>query len=167
MMASSCGVSVAVGVRITKYLVVSLSFVKSSAGPDLRQLDHDADRGLQVLARGPLEARVEVVLAGEEVGRRQPHERETRPVRAAADRLFDRGQAGATDRLARALDDRRMAVEDFAHVAVLLLDLELDLRAGLRRDRTREPLDERLLLPEARGDEVAQEHPHRRPIDRG
>src|ERR1043166_7727214 len=63
---------------------------------------------------------MEVGLAGEEVARRQPHERQARPVGAAAYRVRARLEAGAADRLARAVGDVRVAGEHLFHVAVRL-----------------------------------------------
>ena len=91
--------------------------------PDPREVDDDLDRLLHVLDRDPLEPRVEVVLAGEDVRRRQAHEGEPRAVGAAADRRLAQLEAGAPDRLARVLDHLRVLVEHFLHVAVGLLDL--------------------------------------------
>ena len=66
----------------------------SIRGGEPHQIDDHFDSLLHVLHRDPFVARVEVVLAGEQVGRRQPHERQTRAVRPAADGTFDRLGAG-------------------------------------------------------------------------
>ena len=70
--------------------------------PHPGEVDDHLDRLLHVLHRHPLEPRVEVVLAGEDVRRRQPHERQPRSVGAAADRVLERRRARAPHRLARA-----------------------------------------------------------------
>ena len=69
--------------------------------PDPAQVDDHFDGLLHVLHRHPLEPRVKVVLAGEEVRRRQPHERQPRAVGAAANRSrADRRARRAGHRLA-------------------------------------------------------------------
>ena len=73
-----------------------------SLAPHPSELDDHLHGLIHVLRRHPLEPRVEVVLAGEEIRRRQPHERQARAVGAAADRPLDRLEAGAADRVARA-----------------------------------------------------------------
>ena len=66
--------------------------------PDATEVDDHLDRLFHVLRRHPLEPRVEVVLAGEEVRRRQSHERQPRAVGAAADRALvgPRGRRGGS-----------------------------------------------------------------------
>jgi len=65
---------------------------------------------------------VKVVLAGEDVRSRQTHERQLRSIGASTNRPFVDGDSGAPDRLTRVFDDMRMAIENLAHVAVLLFD---------------------------------------------
>ena len=71
----------------------------------------------------PFQPRMERVLAGEDVGAGQPHERQPRAVGAAADRALHRLEAGAADRLDRVVDDLGVTVDHLLHVAVLRLDL--------------------------------------------
>src|SRR5450631_395172 len=106
--------------------------VEASGGTDsLRPLFpdhgemHDGLRGLfHVLHADPFQPRMERVLAGENIGAGQPHERQPRAIGAAADGTLHRREAGAADRLYGVVDDVRMTVDYLLHVAVLLLDLE-------------------------------------------
>src|SRR6185503_2350724 len=72
--------------------------------PDAAQVNDRLDRLLEILRRDPLDPRVEALLAGEDVGGRQPHEAELRAVGAAADRGRDRLEPRAPHRLARVRD---------------------------------------------------------------
>src|SRR3954467_2144690 len=110
---------------------------------------------------------MEVVLAREQVGCGETHERQARAIGAATNWLLDGREASGADRLARALHYLRMPVEHFAHVPVLLLDLDLDSHAGLSGHGMRELLDDRLLLAQPWRGEVAQQHADGGPIDRG
>src|SRR3954469_18560889 len=94
--------------------------VKWSRGPAPSQFDHDRNRRFEVLPRRPFEARVEVVLAGEQVRRRQPHERQARAIGAATNRLLDRRQSSGADRLARTLDHLRKTIAPLALFSALL-----------------------------------------------
>ena len=72
--------------------------------------------------------------AGEDVRRRQAHLAQPRAVGAAADRGPHRLDSLGADRLLGGVDDLRHRLEVGAHVAVLALDVDLDLRArGARR----------------------------------
>ena len=95
--------------------------------PDPAQLDDHLDRLVHVVGRDPLGARVEVVLPGEDVRRRQAHEAEPRPVRPATDRLLSAPPArhGGSPPW-RSRPTCGVLVEHLLHVAVGLLDLELD-----------------------------------------
>ena len=64
--------------------------------------------------------------AGEQIRRRQSHEAQPRAVRAAANRSVSRLESGATDRLARVLDDLGMPVQHLLEVAVALFHAERD-----------------------------------------
>jgi len=108
---------------------------------------------------------MEIVLACEQIRGRQAHERETRAIRPAPDRLLDRRQADGSDCPAGALDDVRVMFQHFPHVAILLLDLDLDARSRLGRNRVPERANNPLLLAQVGGDVVAQQHAYGRAID--
>jgi len=65
---------------------------------------------------------VEIVLPGEDVRGRQPHERELGAVGPAANRALAKLEAGASNGLARVLDHVRMMIEYLAHIPILFLD---------------------------------------------
>ena len=96
--------------------------------PDADQVNDDLDRFFHVLRRHPFEPRVEILFAGEDVRRRQAHERQSRTVGAAAYRTFVKFEVRTTDRLARVLDDVRMLIDYLTHVAVLLFDRHVDVQ---------------------------------------
>src|SRR6185436_1419633 len=73
--------------------------------PDPGEMNDDLDRLLHVLNRHPFEPRVEVLLAGKDVGCRQPHERQPASVGAAANRPLAYGQPTPSDRFARMFHD--------------------------------------------------------------
>ena len=75
--------------------------------PEASEVDDDLDRLLHVLDRHPLEPRVKVVLAGEDVRRRQAHEREPANRRCRREWPAMHLEAGPADRLVRVLDDLR------------------------------------------------------------
>src|SRR3954447_5146814 len=101
---------------------------------------------------------MEVVLAGEQVGRRQAHERKARAVRAAADRTFDRLETSAANGVTRVVDHLRVAFEHLAHVPVRLLDHGCKRGAGMDADAlTSQLLDEPRLLRETRRRKVPEE----------
>ena len=54
-------------------------------------------REFHVLDRHPLQSRVKILFAAEQIRRRQSHERQVRPVRAAADGPLVDDQAGTAD----------------------------------------------------------------------
>src|SRR5205823_13530467 len=129
-----------------------------SLRPDAAELHHYLRRLLEVLPRGPLQARMEVVFSGEQVRRGQSHEREPRSIGAAADWLLNRDQPDAANRLARAVDDIRTAVYHLAHVPIRLLHFQFDPGAGLGCHLARQTFDERLFVCESVGLEVANQH---------
>src|SRR6476661_3461131 len=63
--------------------------------PDHGQMDDGLHGLFHVLHADPFRARVNGVLAGEDVGAGQPHKRQPRPVSATADRVFHGLEAGA------------------------------------------------------------------------
>ena len=78
-------------------------------------------------------------------------------------------EAGAADRLARVLGDLRMPIEHLLHVAVRLLDRDLDARAGIARPPPRAPAA-RASLPCRFSPAVAKSRTsssHRRALDAG
>src|SRR6266545_42502 len=76
--------------------------------PDLTQIHDHLDGLFHVLNRHPLETRMEVVFAGEQVRGRQAHEAEARSIRAAANGPGPWFEARASDRFPRVLDDQRV-----------------------------------------------------------
>src|SRR3954453_5334117 len=67
---------------------------------------------------------MERVLAGEDVGAGEPHERQPPALWAAADGGLYRNLPRASDRLHRVVDDLRMSINDLLHIPILLLDLQ-------------------------------------------
>src|ERR1051326_7695102 len=73
-----------------------------------------------------------------------------------------RRQPRAPDGFARMVDDLRMVIELLAHVAVLLLDADVDARAGKARGRLVGELRQHVfLVAQPRGDEVADDQSDR------
>ena len=64
------------------------------------------------------------VLAGENIGAGQSHERQPRAVGAAANARLHRLEPRAADRLHRVVDDLGMTVYHPLHVPVLLFDFQ-------------------------------------------
>ncbi len=61
----------------------------------------------------------------------------------------------------------RVPVQHLPHVAVLLLDVDIQRRTGVRRDNSaRYPFDQRLFLLQRGGHEIPDEHADPRPIHR-
>src|SRR5215831_20901122 len=109
---------------------------------------------------------MEVVLAGKEVWRRQPHERQSRSVGAAPNGFRHHVQSAAPDGFVRVRDDFRMTVENGSHISVLFLDRQFDARSRIARfGLAREAFDERLLLGEALGLKVSDDELDRRAVD--
>ena len=109
---------------------------------------------------------MKVLLAGKQIRCRQAHERQPRTICPAANEPRSGLDAGATQGFSRVLGDLRHLVEHAPHVAVLLFDLDRDVGARhLRGRHSRQRLDERFLLHEPGGDEVANDQPDRRLID--
>ena len=121
----------------------------SAYPPPTRSTARRSPRPRAPARRGrPLQPRVEVVLAGEEVRRRQPHERQPRTVGAAADRLLDRlrpvrliaSRARSIDLRVRRSSTSRMLRYDCSTTSSTAAP-------RFARDRlTGQPLDQRRLL---------------------
>src|ERR1700730_3266011 len=92
--------------------------------PDRGEVDDGVNTLFHVLPAYPFQPRMERVLAGEDVGAGQSHERQPRAVGTAADGSLYRCEAGAPDGLHRVVDYLGMTVDHLLHVAVLLLDIE-------------------------------------------
>ena len=99
------------------HLLAAVARHRSPFLPHAADLDDQLDRLVHVLRRHPFEPGVEVVLTGEQVRRRQPHERKPRAVGAAADRPFERLDPIRRSPRARGRPPR-MVVQHLAHVAV-------------------------------------------------
>src|SRR6187200_2939613 len=97
-----------------------LRWASRRASPNAAKLDDHLCGFVHVLRRHPFEPGMEVVLAGEQVRRGQPHERKARAVRASTNRPFDRLDAHPTHGFTRAFDDFGMLCEHLTHIAVLL-----------------------------------------------
>ena len=85
-----------------------------------------------VLPAHPFQPRMEGVLAGEDIGAGQPHERQPRAVGAAADARLHRRQPGAADRLHRMVDDFGVSVDHLfraLYCGLFLLDAQVVSRA--------------------------------------
>src|SRR5262249_49789704 len=80
--------------------------------PPAGEGDDHFNRLFHVLHGYPLEPRMKIVLTGENVGRRQPHERQPAAVGASTDRPFDHGDTAASDRFACVLEHSRMLIEN-------------------------------------------------------
>ena len=119
-------------------------------------------RGLHILHRVPLEAAVEVVAAGEDVGRRQTHLREPRAVGTAAHQFLDQLDAHLLGRREGEADGPRIRLLNVvAHVAVVVGDLESDLGARVARRRGVHQLPKETLTPlKASAREVTQQEVH-------
>src|SRR5438094_9986137 len=78
--------------------------------PDAAEVHDYFDRFFHVLRRHPLEARVEVVLAGKQVRRWKSHEGEARSVGAAANRAVAHLEPRASHGLVRVLHHGRMPI---------------------------------------------------------
>src|SRR6476659_6830311 len=100
---------------------------------------------------------MEIVLAREEVRCGQAHEREPRAIGPAANRLLLWLETRAAERRPRTLDDLRPLVQHLAHVAVLLLNRDLNGRSHFGRDRPGDLLDEGFLLGQLRRVEIAND----------
>src|SRR5215208_758468 len=87
-------------------------------------MDDGLNSLFHVLYAHPFQARMERVLAGEDVGAGQPHERQPRAVRAAADGSLHRGEPDAADRLHCIFNDLGMSIDHLLHIEVLLLELQ-------------------------------------------
>src|SRR5262249_20882498 len=89
------------GVAVPVIMTVTVTFTLEqigAAGPLSTEFHEALDGFVHVLDRAPREARVEVVLAGEQVRRRQTHERQSRSIGPAANGLFDRLHSGTPHR---------------------------------------------------------------------
>ena len=102
-------------------------------GPELRQLDAHLGRGRHVLQADPFQRPVDLLHAGEHVGRRHAQLGQPRAVGAAADRHGERLDARLPARLARQLDRPHVVLQPVAHVAVLRRDGAGDVRPRLAR----------------------------------
>src|SRR6185312_1774052 len=78
---------------------------RRSLGDELHQMQQGLCGLLQPAARVELQLAVELVAAGEDVGARESAERQLGPVRAAADRLREGREPGASRRLQCVLGD--------------------------------------------------------------
>src|ERR1051325_2547691 len=97
----------------------------------------DVDRLLHLLDGYPFEARMEIVLAREQIGRGQPHERQSRSVRPATNGAPANLEPCTSDGFARVLDDLGVPVEHFLHVSIRFLDVDLDTYARITPGRLR------------------------------
>src|SRR5690348_2457872 len=102
---------------------------------ELHELHQRLRRLLQPAARVELELAVELVPAGKDVRARQSAERELRAIGAAADRLGVWLEPRAPSGLARIAHDLGMLLEHLAHVAIVLLHIDLHRYAGQPRRR--------------------------------
>ena len=99
-----------------------------------------------------------VVLAGEEVRRRQSHEGQPGAIGAAANLPEVRRQSGAGHCRLRVLGDFGISIEHLFHVAVRLAALDLDRRRRVRpHDFFREVVKHARFLVEALRGEIAQQ----------
>ena len=103
--------------------------------PHLREMDDHLDGLLHVLHRHPLEPRVKVVLAGEDVRRRQAHERQPRAVGAAADRAFAHRRGRRARIASRAFSTTAGAGRAPLACSGTALRRSLDARTGTGDDR--------------------------------
>ena len=111
---------------------------------------------------------MEVVLAREEVGYRQPHERQAAAVGAASDGFRADLQASAAHGLGGVLGDLWATIEHLPHVPVRFLNMDLNpARRMASGHRASQMLDEPLLVDESATVEVPNQQPNRRSIDSG
>src|SRR6188472_952915 len=125
------------------------ALLRGRLGPHAGELDDGRRRRRHVLHARPLAHRVVLLTAREEVRRREAASRELRAVRPAPRDRHARLDARAADRLERGLDNAGVLLDERPHVAVRMLDLDLDLRARLAYlHLTRERLQELEMLRE-------------------
>ena len=155
--------------RLANVAELSLRRISERAPPRCGTGDDHLHRLLHVLRRHPLEPRVEVVLAGEDVRRRQPHERQPRAVGAAANRPRSRTARPARRTASRACSAtsgwRSSTSRMFRYDSSTS---ELDARARDSGCRLAgEVLDQRFLVLQPAVSKVADEQLHRCAFDAG
>src|SRR5256885_15568101 len=94
--------------------------------PALTNVDNSFDRLVHILDRYPFQPRVEVLFSSKQIRCGKAHERQAGTISAAANLMYLRCDAGARHRDLRVFDHVRMTIEYFFHVAILLLDHDLD-----------------------------------------